>query len=418
MWSNIVNQVSDIATQAANQASEVASQVTQHAVSVSETIQKETDKLAQSLEQNANSNSNDSTKNDDKSSESSNKQTSSNDIIDPLNSTCPTIDGSADISALTASESENLKNITTQADEMADKIFSLASTWAGKAMTVANDVSNKTQEKLKEAQQSELAVNLKAQSKLVTDSVVKTIEDKTILGDFHKEQQQQISKNTETEGESTGCPWEGYEDFEVLKEQILNLSTDKRTFVRNPPAGVNFSFDYNKASKQAIAILNEDENLRKMRFELVPKQIKEANFWKNYFYRVSLIKQSFNLKQISKSNTSLNKPNTDSEINTEMTLSMKSLDNNKNNNKTTHAEEESHEEEPQFVSTEFNNEITAEDLQAEMKALGMDGGDGMDEDWEKQLTQELAEYEMVNEEGEVNSQDTSEWEKEVNDMLG
>ena len=31
------------------------------------------------------------------------------------------------------------------------------------------------------------------------------------------------------------------------------------------------------------------------RYELVPKVIKEDEFWRNYFYRVSLIKQSFEL---------------------------------------------------------------------------------------------------------------------------
>ena len=29
-----------------------------------------------------------------------------------------------------------------------------------------------------------------------------------------------------------------------------------------------------------------------MRFQLVPKVTKEVDFWKNYFYRISLIKQS------------------------------------------------------------------------------------------------------------------------------
>lgn len=39
----------------------------------------------------------------------------------------------------------------------------------------------------------------------------------------------------------------------------------------------------------------EDQQLEKMRFELVPKIITEENFWKNYFYRVSLICQASDL---------------------------------------------------------------------------------------------------------------------------
>ena len=36
-----------------------------------------------------------------------------------------------------------------------------------------------------------------------------------------------------------------------------------------------------------------------MRFKLVPKKIKEEDFWRNYFYRVSLIKQSVALHSMS-----------------------------------------------------------------------------------------------------------------------
>lgn len=39
----------------------------------------------------------------------------------------------------------------------------------------------------------------------------------------------------------------------------------------------------------------EDPQLEKMRFELVPKIITEENFWRNYFYRVSLICQASDL---------------------------------------------------------------------------------------------------------------------------
>jgi len=37
---------------------------------------------------------------------------------------------------------------------------------------------------------------------------------------------------------------------------------------------------------------DEDPNLRKMRYQLVPKQLTEFRFWRNYFYLVALIKQS------------------------------------------------------------------------------------------------------------------------------
>ncbi|VDK53885.1 unnamed protein product, partial [Cylicostephanus goldi] len=45
---------------------------------------------------------------------------------------------------------------------------------------------------------------------------------------------------------------------------------------------------------QAMAkrLLEVDPNLSRVRFELVPKQLTEEKFWHNYFYRVSLIRQS------------------------------------------------------------------------------------------------------------------------------
>ena len=46
---------------------------------------------------------------------------------------------------------------------------------------------------------------------------------------------------------------------------------DRRNFVRAPPPGVDFQFDYEASFKIALATLAEDPNLEKMRFELVPK---------------------------------------------------------------------------------------------------------------------------------------------------
>jgi len=76
------------------------------------------------------------------------------------------------------------------------------------------------------------------------------------------------------------------------------FSEDKRNFVRAPPAGVAFDFDYSAVAPVALALLQEDPRLEKMRYELVPKKVKEEDFWRNYFYRVGLIKQSFELMDL------------------------------------------------------------------------------------------------------------------------
>ena len=159
----------------------------------------------------------------------------------------------------------------------------------------------------------------------------------------------------------------------------------------------------------------------------MPKKLKEEQFWKNYFYRVSLIKQSFNLKRLSSSKTSsrnsLNETSKASDNNPSSVKSQKSE--TEKNFEALDKEGDEVADNDMFISTEMGNaEISADDLQAEMAALGMEN----DEDWEKELNQELAEYEIVDESGKTTgaqgegnsgeaSQDTTDWEKEVNDML-
>lgn len=103
-------------------------------------------------------------------------------------------------------------------------------------------------------------------------------------------------------------PWVGYNEEETIQQQILALSAvsvtphkmcplikknstpqcnfkqnvtsvccficrqDKRNFLRDPPAGVQFHFDCEQMYPVAMVMLEEDELLRKMRFHLVPKQ--------------------------------------------------------------------------------------------------------------------------------------------------
>ena len=55
----------------------------------------------------------------------------------------------------------------------------------------------------------------------------------------------------------------GYaEDEENLKEQILALSTDERHFMRPPPGGVSYQFDYGTSYPIALATLEADPMLR------------------------------------------------------------------------------------------------------------------------------------------------------------
>uniref|UniRef100_A0A182UQ59 BSD domain-containing protein n=1 Tax=Anopheles merus TaxID=30066 RepID=A0A182UQ59_ANOME len=130
---------------------------------------------------------------------------------------------------------------------------------------------------------------------------IKHLKDNSILGEFSKEQEAFI-KNQQGGGSAGACPWTGHANEAKIKEEILSLSADRRNFVRAPPAGVEFDFDYDSSYPVALAIMNDDKELEKMRFELVPKIITEENFWRNYFYRVSLICQAADLGTLGDNN--------------------------------------------------------------------------------------------------------------------
>lgn len=90
------------------------------------------------------------------------------------------------------------------------------------------------------------------------------------MQEFTKEQQEFIKEhggNTEL----AEAPWVGCAEEEKVREEILTLSQDKRNFVRSPPAGVLFDFDMESSFGVALALLREDPELAKMRYELVPK---------------------------------------------------------------------------------------------------------------------------------------------------
>ncbi|XP_048577643.1 synapse-associated protein 1 isoform X2 [Nematostella vectensis] len=138
-----------------------------------------------------------------------------------------------------------------------------------------------------------------------------TVEKKGIIGDFIKEQEKFVSEKHKR-SETAVPPWVGYNEEEAMKTQILALSTDERNFLRDPPSGVPFLYEGETMFPVALATLQKDENLEQMRFKLVPKKVSEERFWRNYFYRVSLIKQSTQLTSLAASGTT-ERPSTSAE---------------------------------------------------------------------------------------------------------
>ncbi|KAJ8918686.1 hypothetical protein NQ315_015006, partial [Exocentrus adspersus] len=224
--------------------------------------------------------------------------------------------------------------------------------------------------------------------------IKETVEKNSILGEFNKEQDAFLKSQTGNTATPLP-PWVGCANEEALKEECLSLSTDRRNFVRSPPAGVDFQFDYDVSYGIAMAIMEQDPNLEKMRYELVPKVISEENFWRNYFYRVSLICQANELSFMSREG--------DSQSATETYTSDQLIDS---------ASKDMHE----FVSDTL--QASSEDLvevQEGMKKLVL-GSKSKEEEWERELEAELQDYELVSEQKSTNSKSDN-WEQEIEEML-
>ncbi|XP_039759772.1 synapse-associated protein of 47 kDa isoform X2 [Pararge aegeria] len=211
--------------------------------------------------------------------------------------------------------------------------------------------------------------------------IKKTVEENSILGEFNREQDAFI-KGQGAGGASAVPPWVGAPNEAALKEECLSLSTDRRNFVRAPPAGVEFDFDYDKMYPVAQAIMTEDNNLEKMRFDLVPKVITEENFWRNYFYRVSLICQANEADAAGGRQYSADE-----------SQDAKSAAGN-------------------LIANEKASQESIDDAKKRIKSLKVDR-DNDDEQWEKELDAELKEYEVVAE-----KTGDDKWEKECEDLLG
>ncbi len=219
-----------------------------------------------------------------------------------------------------------------------------------------------------------------------TQSIKEKVSHANMLAKFNKEQVSFIKSNKarDPSDSNTGVvPWVGYQGEEELKAKILLLSENHRNFVRAPPSGVAFEFEYASISPTALALLQEDPKLEEMRYDLVPKQVKEEEFWRNYFYRVSLINQLFELKDLERGEKTKKKSD--------------------RNNKQEEEEEadvvadlsDDQDEDSYHAST---SDMAGADEWMRKLGVNVDGGSNAEE-WEAELEEELDEYEVVNTKG-------------------
>ncbi|GAU98280.1 hypothetical protein RvY_09447 [Ramazzottius varieornatus] len=236
---------------------------------------------------------------------------------------------------------------------------------------------------------SDLASRITAASQTVVDhakevgkTVQKSIEEKTVLGDFNKMQQEFIQeKQAQFQGPGS-APWEESANGDEVKRQVVALSTEKRNFTREPPAGANFEFDLASAMPVIPILMKEDPNLDKLRFELVPKVVSENSFWRNYFYRISLIKQS---SALTTDNLTLNKPITEADRDDISIASNLDLMDG-----SVVGDSDAHPEEHHPV------DIPSCSPSASSSATSGTKGAKKPEDWEQELQNTLDSYEVVN----------------------
>uniref|UniRef100_UPI0037E77C7D synapse-associated protein 1-like n=1 Tax=Semicossyphus pulcher TaxID=241346 RepID=UPI0037E77C7D len=304
-------------------------------------------------------------------------------------------------------------------DVQTPELLQKAKGFSGYIYNFASSASKKLSESVVETAQ-----NLK---KSVEDGKMNGIIDKTILGDFQKEQERFVQEKKAKKSGAAVPPWVGYNEEETIQQQILALSADKRNFLRDPPAGVQFHFDCEQMYPVAMVMLEEDELLRKMRFHLVPKQVKEEAFWKNYFYRVSLIKQSAQLtalaaqqaaerRGVKKAGTSPEEVQQNDVVKQKAPPAIRST-------KPKSSEDEEISTSPpvsEFVSDAFDScNINEDDLRKEMEQLVLDKRETANTqqeetpDWERELQEELQEYDVLPD----NENQDENWDREIEEML-
>ncbi|XP_038572515.1 synapse-associated protein 1-like isoform X1 [Micropterus salmoides] len=315
---------------------------------------------------------------------------------------------------------ESEQTSAVEEDAQPPQLLQKAKGFSGYFYNLASSASKKLSESVVETAQT-----LK---KSVEEGKINGIIDKTILGDFQKEQERFVQERKARNSGEAVPPWVGYNEEETMQQQILALSADKRNFLRDPPAGSQFHFEFEQMYPVAMVMLEEDVLLQKMRFHLVPKQVKEEVFWKNYFYRVSLIKQSAQLtalaaqqaaeqRDVEKTGTSPEAVHQKAVVKRKTSPAICS-----NKPKSSEDEEEVSTSPPvsEFVSDAFDScKINEDDLRKEMEQLVLDKNEHpkaqQEEaaDWERELQEELQEYDVLPD----NENCDENWDREIEEML-
>ncbi|KAK0098449.1 hypothetical protein PV326_008212 [Microctonus aethiopoides] len=252
-----------------------------------------------------------------------------------------------------------------------------------------------------------------------------------LIAELNKEQEAFIAGKPTEKGEAV-APWIGAPNEDALREECLALSTkrarkttakleiliDRRNFVRAPPPGVEFDWDFEAIQPVAQATLALDPNLETMR-------ISEENFWRNYFYRVSLLRQSHELNAMASQAESNPKDGHETGYTEEFPAQIGSSKDTTKEIITTNVSSNVE----SSVTNEFVSDSTRpshkdiSEVKEGMKKLRMKTS--KEEEWEGELEAELKDFEIVPGEGKTKSTTSNvtttgkeDWEEQMDELLG
>lgn len=190
-------------------------------------------------------------------------------------------------------------SLKTKAAEAARRVSESA---AKNATLAAKNAASGAAAAAKDAQSAALAARQALLKPGETARLLKEKANQTHRGFLaEKDRADQRDESSDIRARSAGearVPWDvrgdGLEAYrEEIRDRVLALSTDDRSFLCPPAPEVKFAFNYESQMAVALQLLKVDAALQQARFRLVPRKVKEEPFWRNYFYRVGVIVDAY-----------------------------------------------------------------------------------------------------------------------------